>query len=615
MKFNRFMQLQTVRLAQSAPIEQATWASYEKGTSALSSSERCWVELRGDTILMYPSSEVVGQFHMHLTRRGIDTRAGESKQLLEMKREDMKPDLYSSLIYSLSGRVPHAKIVPILFRICRKMANLEARSISFTEYNCASSPFSQKSITLTFDTDEDMQIWENAMFTIPEVYQKTLSDFSLVEHVGHGATSEVFLVRDRFSHKKLAMKAIAKEEACLRFGSLRRIIDERIVHSRMKKHPFILEMSHAFETPGSLYVATEYCSRGDLFHYLRRTGVRVEEAKAKIIVAETLLALEALHDQGIWYRDLKPENIMVADDGHVKLGDFGAAKITDPMKPVQRSMSSVGTVEYLAPEMAGEKPYNRMVDVWAFGILICELINGETPYSGVTESLTYENIRGSPLILPITMSTEARDLVRRLLHRNQAKRLGAGVNGWGDVKAHPWFRDIDWEMLLLQPPRLGPFEAVETRDRAKAPERKARPAPEGKENPHERSKREAAEKFEYDLRRDFQFTTAVRLSEKADRSSYRGRPRHPLWHKRDIQRTLGSYACGDKRKSSTPMAMEPHEPLGIRKDNDGSISYVTFMPDHGEQPLSGSYSSLYRNRSRPGFWKKLSGRLRFWRKQ
>lgn len=79
-------------------------------------------------------------------------------------------------------------------------------------------------------------------------------------------------------------------------------------------------------------------------------------------------------------------------------------------------------MEYLAPEMDGEHPYNRMVDIRAFGMVIYELINRVTPYSGLTESLTYENVSCPPLILAITMSMKARDLVRRVLHRNHAKR-------------------------------------------------------------------------------------------------------------------------------------------------------------------------------------------------
>ena len=79
-------------------------------------------------------------------------------------------------------------------------------------------------------------------------------------------------------------------------------------------------------------------------------------------------------------------------------------------------------MEYLAPEMDGEHPYNRMVDIRAFGMVIYELINRVTPYSGLTESLTYENVRCHLLILPITMSMKARDLFRRVLHRNHAKR-------------------------------------------------------------------------------------------------------------------------------------------------------------------------------------------------
>lgn len=112
----------------------------------------------------------------------------------------------------------------------------------------------------------------------------------------------------------------------------------------------------------------------------------MNEEDTRFYLAEIVLAIQSLHEIGIIYRDLKPENILLDKHGHVKLIDFGFAKI---MKDVRndRTFTNCGTPGYCAPEvMLGNVGYNYKADIWSIGILICEMLGGFTPFSNVEEA-------------------------------------------------------------------------------------------------------------------------------------------------------------------------------------------------------------------------------------
>lgn len=94
------------------------------------------------------------------------------------------------------------------------------------------------------------------------------------------------------------------------------------------KHPFIVEMHYAFQSPDRLYFVLDYVSGGDMFHHIRKK-IRFSEKEAKFYACEIVLALECLHEKGFIYRDIKPENILITADGHLKLTDFGLSKYVE----------------------------------------------------------------------------------------------------------------------------------------------------------------------------------------------------------------------------------------------------------------------------------------------
>lgn len=200
--------------------------------------------------------------------------------------------------------------------------------------------------------------------------------------IGKGAFAKVFLVQ-RFDPRKdtqpkfYAMKSIRKSNIMAqRFieGTVR----EKQVLLTMR-HPFILDLHYAFQTPSHLYLVVDYINGGDLFFHIKRKG-NMSEKEARFYGAQIILALEYLHSRRVIYRDLKPENILLDADGYIKLADFGICKITENERNVTSSV--IGTAEYMAPEMLrqGKVEYDSSIDVWSLGCCLYEIVVGHPPF-------------------------------------------------------------------------------------------------------------------------------------------------------------------------------------------------------------------------------------------
>lgn len=158
------------------------------------------------------------------------------------------------------------------------------------------------------------------------------------------------------------------------------------------------------------------------------------------------MALNYLHGLDIVYRDLKPENILLNTDGHVKIADFGFAKSCETT-----TWTLCGTPDYLAPEIVSQQRYNKSVDWYALGVLIYEMLSGLPPYhQQVPHHIElYEKIMQGPRYIrwPTAFNENATDLILKLMESDPSRRYGNLRHGAGDVFAHPWFREVDWEKL------------------------------------------------------------------------------------------------------------------------------------------------------------------------
>ena len=143
---------------------------------------------------------------------------------------------------------------------------------------------------------------------------------------------------------------------------------------------------------------------------------------------------------------MKPENILLDFTGHIALCDFGLCKLN--MNDGKKTNTFCGTPEYLAPEVLIGKGYTKAVDWWTLGILLFEMLTGLPPFYDQNTNAMYKKILSDPIIFPPTVSPIAEDLLRKLLNRNPAERLGS--QGAQQIKEHPFFRDVDWRRLLAK---------------------------------------------------------------------------------------------------------------------------------------------------------------------
>ncbi|KAF2678376.1 Pkinase-domain-containing protein [Lentithecium fluviatile CBS 122367] len=271
-------------------------------------------------------------------------------------------------------------------------------------------------------------------------------DFEILKLIGKGTFGQVFQVRKRDTRRIYAMKVLSKK-VIVQKKEVAHTLGERniLVRTAMAESPFIVGLKFSFQTPSDLYLVTDYMSGGELFWHLQREG-RFQEARAKFYIAELILALQHLHEHNIVYRDLKPENILLDAKGHIALCDFGLSKAN--LTENATTNTFCGTTEYLAPEvLLDEHGYTKMVDFWSLGVLVFEMCCGWSPFYAEDTQQMYKNIAFGKVRFPRdALSTEGRNFVKGLLNRNPKHRLGATRDA-EELKAHPFFADIDWDAL------------------------------------------------------------------------------------------------------------------------------------------------------------------------
>ncbi|MED6278092.1 Ribosomal protein S6 kinase beta-2 [Characodon lateralis] len=278
--------------------------------------------------------------------------------------------------------------------------------------------------------------------------------FELLTVLGKGAYGKVFQVRKvqgPQTGKIFAMKVLKKAKIVCNAKDTAHTRAEREILEKVR-HPFIVDLLYAFQTGGKLYLILECLSGGELFMQLEKEGIFMEDT-ACFYLGEITMALGHLHSNGIIYRDLKPENIMLCQQGHIKLTDFGLSK--ESIHDGSITHTFCGTIEYMAPEILTRLGHNRAVDWWSLGALMHDMLTGSPPFTAENRKKTIDKILKCKVNLPPYLTIDARDLIKKLLKKNPAQRIGSGKGDAADIQKHPFFRHISWEELLnknVEPP-------------------------------------------------------------------------------------------------------------------------------------------------------------------
>ena len=328
----------------------------------------------------------------------------------------------------------------------------------------------------------------------------SIFDFVPIKIIGKGAFGEVRLCKYIPTDDIVAIKKMKKEEMHKK-NQVLHVRAERDVLSEAKNQ-WIVELKFSFQDQNYLYLGMEYLPGGDLMTLLMARDILPEE-DAKFYAAEMVMAIESVHDMGCIHRDLKPDNVLIGKDGHIKLSDFGLSKKLDAFldknnklifnqdnknlknnnsnlsyaeqfrifknmkskKRREKAFSTVGTPDYIAPEVFKQKGYGQEIDWWSLGVIMFEMMIGYPPFYSDNSTETCKKILDWENHLEIrpeaNISKEAVDILKRLIN-DQEKRLGR--NGADEIKQHPYFKNVDWKHIkeTMIPPFIpelkGPFD-------------------------------------------------------------------------------------------------------------------------------------------------------------
>ena len=226
------------------------------------------------------------------------------------------------------------------------------------------------------------------------------------------------------------------------------IIGERDFLSKLK-HPFIINMTCAFQDYENLYLLLDFLSGGDLRYHFN-SDHKFTEIEIKFFISCLILSLEYIHSNNIIHRDIKPENLVFDEKGYLHLTDFGVAKIISEEKISDTS----GTPGYMAPEVIQGKNHSYPVDFFAIGIIGYELLIGHRPYRGKNRKEIKRLMSSEETEILITgedntdndWSEQCINFINSCLKLNVEKRLGYH-NGLKELKEHNWFDKYDWIKL------------------------------------------------------------------------------------------------------------------------------------------------------------------------
>ncbi|XP_051767597.1 protein kinase C, delta b [Ctenopharyngodon idella] len=273
--------------------------------------------------------------------------------------------------------------------------------------------------------------------TIPS--RVSMSNFVFHKVLGKGSFGKVLLAELKGKGEYFAVKALKKDVVLMDDDVECTMVEKRVL-ALAWENPFLTHLFCTFQSKEHLFFVMEYLNGGDLMFHIQDKG-RFDLYRATFYSAEIICGLQYLHSKGIIYRDLKLDNVMLDKDGHIKIADFGMCK--ENMLGENRATTFCGTPDYIAPEILLGQKYSFSVDWWSFGVLLYEMLIGQSPFQGDDEDELFESIRMDVPHYPRWITKEAKDLLEKLFERDPTRRLGVV----GNIRGHAFFKTINWTAL------------------------------------------------------------------------------------------------------------------------------------------------------------------------
>ncbi|XP_068661465.1 CDPK-related kinase 1-like [Aristolochia californica] len=265
--------------------------------------------------------------------------------------------------------------------------------------------------------------------------------YELGEEVGRGHfgyTSSAKAKKGELKGQEVAVKVIPKSKmtTAIAIEDVRREV--KILRA-LTGHKNLVQFYDAYEDDDNVYMVMELCKGGELLDRILSRGGKYLEEDAKVVMVQILSVVAYCHLQGVVHRDLKPENFLFNTTdvkSPLKVIDFG---LSDYVKPDDRLNDIVGSAYYVAPEVL-HRAYGTEADMWSIGVIAYILLCGSRPFWARTESGIFRAVlKADPSFEEApwpSLSTEAKDFVRRLLNKDYRKRMTAA-----QALSHPWLHD------------------------------------------------------------------------------------------------------------------------------------------------------------------------------
>eukprot|EP01102_Stenamoeba_stenopodia_P019843 TRINITY_DN757_c0_g3_i1.p1 TRINITY_DN757_c0_g3~~TRINITY_DN757_c0_g3_i1.p1 ORF type:complete len:494 (-),score=143.03 TRINITY_DN757_c0_g3_i1:281-1666(-) len=268
-----------------------------------------------------------------------------------------------------------------------------------------------------------------------EVQAQTRSETDLLQlgyqvlgELGEGAFGTVVKAKDIASDKLVAIKVIPKKH--LGKGELLKVHLE-VQSMKALDHPNIVQLLDFKETDSGMYIVLEYCSKGDLLTHVQ-SKERLSESEALVLFRHLVNGMDYAHKKNVIHRDIKLENLLLAQDGSLKIADWGFARSWSPDSLIKGEYP--GSLHYASPEIVTATPYSGPeVDIWSMGVTLYGICSGCLPFFGNNDEIIVDRIKTSTFPLFHTFSKDLKDLLTHMLDYNSTKRFTIE-----QIKNHPW---------------------------------------------------------------------------------------------------------------------------------------------------------------------------------
>jgi serine/threonine protein kinase len=263
-----------------------------------------------------------------------------------------------------------------------------------------------------------------------EPLPEQIGKYPIVRQLGRGATSVVYLARDPFANREVAIKVIRNQPAQdtdLRRRYRRVFLNEAALVGKLF-HPHILTIYDAVSDENLSYIVMDFVDGKTLEHYCDVAHL-LPVSKVVEIIFKCSLALGFAQRHGVIHCDIKPANILIKDDTDIKLSDFGAALYEEAQ---HTHLKGIGSPAYMSPEQVQEKEVSYQTDIYSLGVVMYQMLTGKLPFRASSKASLLYQVVHIPAVPPSTFRREVPAELDRLVLRCLEKDTEARYQTWGD---------------------------------------------------------------------------------------------------------------------------------------------------------------------------------------